>query len=176
MKEEWRDINGYEGYYQVSNLGKIWSKKTNRILSHHSDSNTGYCRLILRRNGKNIGCLVHRLVAEAFIDNPYNKPEVNHLDEDKTNNNMANLEWCTKLENENWGTKRERCVKNTNYELIAEQNRKPVNQYTLDGILIRTWRTANDCKRKLGYDNSSIAKCCNGKLKTAYGYRWGYCG
>ena len=172
--EEWKNVKGYDGYYQVSNYGRVWSNKTNKIMRHHRDNKSGYCRLILRKDGKSIGHTIHRLVAEAFIVNQYNKPHINHLDENKENNRTDNLEWCTRLENEHWGTKRERCLKHTDYKAIAEKNMKPINQYSLDGTLIKEWRTAQECKKEYGYDNSHIAKCCNGKEMTAYGYVWKY--
>lgn len=175
MKEIWKDIVGYEGLYQVSSKGNVKSfkYKTPRILKYHNDE-LGYARLILRKNNKSIGCSVHKLVAEAFIPNPNNLPVVNHKDENPRNNDVSNLEWCTHEYNNNYGTKIERTIMNTDYEALADKNSIAVLQYDIEGNLIKEWKSANECKRVLGYDNSHIAKCCRGKQKTAYGFIWKY--
>ena len=102
MEEVWKKIPNYENY-DVSNLGKIRNSKTS-ILRKTSIFRTGYEMVVLFKNGKRKNCSVHRLVAEAFIPNPNNLPEVNHKDEIKTNNFVDNLEWCTRIYNENYGT------------------------------------------------------------------------
>ena len=115
MEEVWKDVKGYEGYYQVSNLGNIKSleriiensgtltgyyKVKERILKPRENKNrNGYYELSLRKDGKEKRFKVHRLVACAFIENPYNKPEVNHIDGNKSNNCVSNLEWTTSKEN-----------------------------------------------------------------------------
>lgn len=119
MTEEWREIEGYEGLYQVSNLGRVKSlarvvmringvllSVKERILKFRLD-NGGYVRVCLSKDGVEIGYSVHRLVAMAFIDNPLNLPEVNHKDENKKNNSVDNLEWCTSLYNNNYGSHNE---------------------------------------------------------------------
>lgn len=98
MEEIWKDIKGYEGKYKVSSFGNIFSLKSNRLLSPHTNKR-GYVYIVFGDNGKEKGFRVHRLVAEAFIPNPENKPHVNHIDHVKNNNNVNNLEWCTVKEN-----------------------------------------------------------------------------
>jgi len=110
VEEVWKDIEGYEGLYQVSNLG--------RVRSFHGDSEKimkqtlqkGYLRITLLKNKKQKRFLSHRLVAQAFIPNPENKPQVNHIDEDKTNNRVDNLNWMTSKENNDWGTRKSRAI------------------------------------------------------------------
>ena len=114
MKETWKDIEGYEGLYQVSNLGKVKSLNYNKtseskLLKLQKNSN-GYTRVVLYKNRKPKVCLVHRLVAQAFIPNPNNLPQINHKDEDKANNSVDNLEWCTYLYNNTYGTAIERAT------------------------------------------------------------------
>ena len=98
MKETWKDINNYEGYYQISNLGRVRNIKYNRFLTNHLN-HKGYNRTCLCKNSKQKVMRIHRLVAEAFIPNPESKQEVNHKDFDKTNNKVSNLEWVTGKEN-----------------------------------------------------------------------------
>lgn len=175
MDEEWRDVEGYEGYYQISNLGRVKSfkHKSPRIMKPHHDKK-GYARLILRKSGKDIPNLVHRLVAKAFIPNPQNLPEVNHKDENPSNNVLTNLEWCDKKYNNNYGTKIERGVANRDARAIGDKNSMAVLQLDINGNLIKEWKSATACREELGFDNSVIAKCCKGKLKTGYGYTWKY--
>lgn len=122
MKEVWKDIQGYEGLYQVSNLGRVrhlpytikWGGKLEHrpLKESNQHKNTGgYCIVVLSKNSKSKQFLIHRLVAQAFIPNPDNLPEVNHIDEDKTNNKVDNLEWCDRKYNINYGTRTERAVK-----------------------------------------------------------------
>ena len=104
-KEEFRDIPGYEGLYEVSNLGRV--RRNGRILKplKHRD---GYLKIDLNKQGIRKGVYIHRLVGLAFIPNPDNLPCINHKDEDKTNNTVKNLEWCTREYNNNYGTRNER--------------------------------------------------------------------
>ena len=110
--EIWKDIEGYEGLYQVSNLGRVKNIKRNRLLKPLSDNTGGYLRVCLYdKNLKMSHKSVHRLVAKAFISNPNNLECVNHKDEDKTNNVVSNLEWCTTKHNNSYGTRNERVSK-----------------------------------------------------------------
>lgn len=175
MEEIWKDVVGYEGLYQVSNLGNIKSLNYNRtgeerILKPRTDKD-GYLQVNLYNNKKLKTFKIHRLVAKAFIPNPDNKPEVNHKDEDKTNNCLTNLEWMTRLENNNYGTHNERSSKSRiNHQAIS----KSVIQYSLKGEFIRKWQSAMQIERDLGFSQSHISECCKGKRKSAYGYIWTY--
>lgn len=179
MREEvWRDIKGYEGLYQVSNMGRIkrlertfFDKSGHkqhpkeRILKPKTEQN-GYLRVILcNGSGKRKTLLVHRLVCEAFHENSENKPYVNHIDENKANNKASNLEWCTVTENINHGTHNAR---------VAKSLSKSVGQYTTDGKLIKVWQSTNEVERQLGFSHQSISAVSRGKQKTAYGYIWKY--
>ena len=126
--EEWKKIPGYEGLYEVSNMGNVRNVRRNKLL-RLSKTNNRYIRVSLCKNGIKTGLTVHRLVAEAFIPNPDNLPEVNHKDEDKTNNRVENLEWCDHKYNMNYGTRniraKETAIKNGYYTgLSKEEYRK----------------------------------------------------
>ena len=176
--EEWRDIKGYEGFYQVSNMGRVKTlahetiRKNGRKLSVRErilklgTDKDGYLLVNLcNGSGKIKTVKVHRLVCEAFHKNPENKPCVNHIDENKTNNIASNLEWCTVKENNNHGTHNARGAKNRS---------KAVGQYTTDGKLIKIWQAIIEVERQLGFDLGYICKVAKGKAKTAYGYVWKY--
>ena len=160
MTENWKDIVGYEGLYQVSDKGSVKSigYGKERILSPGKLQN-GYLRVNLCKNGEKKNLLVHRLVAQAFIPNPDNLPEVNHKDEDKENNSVQNLEWCDGKYNINYGTRNQRVS-------------KPILQYTKSGKLVREWKSIMDVQRNLGYSNGSISSCCTGRRKSANGFIW----
>ena len=170
MAEEiWCTIKGYEGMYEVSDQGRVRSLKfgKERILRPGMDG-CGYLQVGLWKNGDRNVFLVHRLVAQSFIPNPDNLPEVNHRDENKENNFVQNLEWCSDKYNTNYGTRNQRVSeKNTNGKLS-----KPVLQFTKDGELVGEWKSMMDVQRNLGYANQHISSCCKGKLKSAYGFIW----
>ena len=165
-KEYWKPVVGYEGHYQVSNFGRVKSIKFGKeiILKQHINIKGGYYYVCLLKNGKHKNYYVHRLVAQAFLPNPNNLPEVNHKDECKTNNVVSNLEWCDRKYNHNYGTINER---------ISQSQSKPVLQYDLNGNLIKEWKSINECGRN-GFNQGDICKCCNGKRKTAKGFIWKY--
>ena len=172
-KEYWKPVVGYEGLYEVSNWGRVKSLNYNhtgkgKILKQNQIMN-GYKSVMLCKDGKRKNYLVHRLVAEAFIPNPDNLPQVNHKDENKTNNNVDNLEWCDAKYNHNYGTINERISKSQ----INGKRSKIVIQYNLDGTFVREWPSTMECGRN-GYDQSSVADCCRGKLKTYKGFLWEY--
>lgn len=145
--EEWRDVVGYEGRYQISSMGRLKSLERKdclgrtvkeRILKPRTNRG-GYLKVGLRAGGKQKMFLVHRLVCEAFHENPDNKPQVNHLNEIKTDNRASNLEWCTRKKNINHGTRNER---------VAKTLSKPVGQYTRDGELVKIWPSATEAERQ----------------------------
>ena len=173
MTEIYKDIKNYEGLYRVSNLGNVMSLNYNRtgkpkLLKPGKDKH-GYLFVILYKDGKKKKFFVHRLVAEAFIPNPDNLPCVNHKDENKTNNSVENLEYCTHEYNINYGTRNERAAKaNTNGKCS-----KRVLQFTLDGEFVREYPSTHECERN-GFEHSSVIRCCKGKQKTHKGFRFMY--
>lgn len=164
MEEIWCPIKGYEGVYEVSDKGRVKSLKygKERILKPIRNLN-GYIQVKLRKNGDNKMCCVHRLVAQTFIPNPDNLPEVNHKDENKENNSVQNLEWCDRKYNNNYGTRN---------QMVSMKLSKPILQYTKSGELVREWKSATDVQRTLGYAYQHISNCCTGRYKSAYNFIW----
>ena len=164
--EEWRDVVGYEGLYQVSDQGRVRSFKWNkeRFLKPSMDKD-GYLLVTLCTGGKPKTLKVHRLVCEAFHENPENKLDVNHINENKTDNRACNLEWSTRKENCNHGTRNVR---------MAIAKSRPIAQYTLNGKLLKVWPSAKEVGRQTGFSRGSISKVANGKRKQAYGCIWKY--
>lgn len=180
MIEEWRDVVGYEGLYQVSNLGRVKSlpKMRGFILQESKIKDTqisdGYVRCTLHLNGTPKKHLIHRLVAEAFIPNPENKPCVDHINRDRGDNRVENLRWCTYKENvlfaETYNCRRNAMKLMNENPIVKEKKRnvwlcKIVIQEDLDGNLIRTYRSASEAYRVLGYP---VSAQCLGKYKTCY--------
>ena len=177
MEEIFKNIYGYEGLYQISNLGRVKSlnyrcTKKEKVLKPCKNTN-GYLQVHLYKDSENKYMLVHRLVADAFISNPYNLSDVNHKDEDKTNNCVSNLEWCTREYNCNFGSRNERSAKSRSKLLTGVYNTKlskSVRCIETNQIFPSTM----EVQRQLGFAHCSIVQCCNGKLKSAYGYHWKY--
>lgn len=175
MSEVWKDVVGYEGIYEVSNLGKIRSLNYNGTRTckemKGSPNKDGYIKLTLTKDKKKKTVLLHKLVADAFLENPDNLPIINHKDENKSNNNLSNIEWCTIPYNNSYGTRLERLSEsNTN-----GKKSKTVYQYTLDGELVNVWPSANECGRN-GFKTTCVSRCCLNKphCNTYKGYKWSY--
>ena len=165
-EEVWKDILGYEGHYQVSDKGRVKSLKQGKekILKPERTHN-GYLRVGLLKNRNRKMFMVHRLVGQAFLPNPNSLPQINHKDEDKTNNRVENLEWCDQKYNNIYGTHIQR---------VTEKVSKTVLQFTKTGEIIKEWKSTHDIERILGYSKGNISSCCNKKLKLAYGFVWKY--
>lgn len=181
MVEVWKDIDGYKGLYQVSSLGRVRSfpvdtisikRNSIMILQQYRNNHSGYMMVHLRRNHNRDGkrLYVHRLVATAFLPNPCNLPQVNHKDENKINNVVENLEWCTHIYNTRYGTGLKRRIKS-----MRDNNGKSVLMYDKDWNLIREYDCLNDVKQD-GFHPSSVCRCCKGLTAKgmANGYRWTY--
>lgn len=179
--EIWKDIPGYEGKYQASNLGNIMSlsyHKTGkaRLLSQHPDKK-GYLSVALCLNGK-----MRKLRVALCVWTTFNGPipkgmQVNHINEVKTDNRLENLNLMTPKENNNWGTRTERASKSASITLKNRKDMsKPVLQYDLQGNLIREWPSIIEVERVLGYSNSAVGACCRGRkyCHTCHGYIWRY--
>lgn len=176
-KETWKPVVGYEGLYEVSDLGRVKKvartitladgtiKKVDERILKPSDSN-GYQIVGLYRNGVSKSNWVHRLVAQAFIPNPNKLPEVNHKDEIKANNNLDNLEWVSHRDNSNYGKRNER---------ISKSMSKPIVQIDLStGLIIKTYPSTTIATRVTGINYDTISRAARGKYKTAGGYGWRY--
>lgn len=164
IEEIWKDIEGYEGIYQVSNLGRVKRVTTGRILKSYKDRG-GYLRVDLCKSGKRKNHKIHRLVAQAFIPNPDNKLQVNHIDENKTNNSVDNLEWVTAKENCNHGTHNERSSRTRSIPMIA------INIKTGEST---NFNSGKECARQLGLDHSNITDVLKGRRKQTGGYIFEY--
>ena len=196
IKEQWKtavyDGEIYEGLYKISNLGRILSlnyRNTGKSkLMTPRKRKDGYFQVKLWKNRKKKYCLVHRLVAETFLPNPENKPEVNHkiegkkgktmnmviFNEDETiNKERTTIEWVTRKENNNYATRNERAGKAISKALTNGKQSKTVLQYTLDGEFIREWESTQECGRN-GFNQSLVAACCRGERKSHKGFRFMY--
>ena len=163
--EEWKDIQGYEGLYQISNYGRVKSlnyKRSNKekIMDGGTNKN-GYRNIILSKNKKKETFYIHKLVAQHFISNPDNLSEINHIDENKSNNNVDNLEWCTHKYNSNYGTRNTR---------MSKSKGKKIRCITTNEI----FESSVEASEIYNIDQSSIIKCCRGKQKTAGKLFWEY--
>ena len=154
-------IEGFENY-EVSNLGKVRNIKSGRILKPHLNHN-GYLKHHLYKHNKLKELFLHRIIAIAFIDNPEEKPQVNHIDENKLNNDLSNLEWCTVRENLIHGTRTKR---------VAEKLSQKVIQLDLNDNVLNEFESIKQAGQETGASASHISSCCNGKRKSAGGFKW----
>lgn len=183
MEEVWKAIEGYEGLYEVSNLGRVRSFdriiikphprnpaytlryiQKGKVLKQRKHS-AGYWTVMLYKDKVADTQTVHRLVAEAFIPNPNNLPEVNHIDENKGNSRMDNLEWVTRSGNMRHGTCGER---------MGRKHWKAIVQMTMDGKFVKRWDCAQHASEELGLHHSRLIACCRGRAKSHGGFRWRY--
>lgn len=179
MEEIWKDIQGYEGLYQVSNMGRVKSLERFRYAKTIGEKDwvapvnerilkpgicRGYCQVVLNKNGTKSRFQVHRLVATAFIPNPENKSQVNHINGNKVDNRLENLEWVTPSENQIHAIK-------TGLVGPPPQSR-PVLQISLGGKFIKRWDSSKSASRELGISSGNIRSCCSGKRKKAGGFIW----
>ncbi|MBQ7798752.1 MAG: HNH endonuclease [Clostridia bacterium] len=183
MKEIWKDIEGYESLYQVSNLGNVKSldhirkngtneyMQKGKLLKPQLNNKTRYFYIRLSKNGKVKSFLLHRIIAQAFIVNPNNYKEINHKDENPSNNSLQNLEWCDRKYNINYGTGNQR---RSQTEIGTKKGAKKVCQFDLKNNLLKIWDSQSQIKKELGMAQSNICNCCNGKRQSAYGYKWRY--
>lgn len=177
MVEIWKDIPGFEGFYQASTAGRIRSvdrsvtdaKGVVRFYRGRMmtlcDAGSGYLNVSLSKQGKLYTPRVNRVIAQTFLENPCNYDQVNHKDENKRNNCVANLEWCTAKYNTNYGTGILR---------RAQAISRPVLQFDPQGNFIKRWESITQAERELGIDNSHITRCCKKRLKTTGGFAWRY--
>lgn len=168
MEEIWKDIKGYEGVYKVSNKGRVKhiSKQNNQEnICKIYKSNSNYLTVFLYKTNHQKHVFVHRLVAQAFIENPLNLPCVNHKDENRENNCVENLEWCTHKYNMNYGNVAKK---------IGAANSKPIIQLDLNGNIIKRYSSGMQAQRETGFSNGWIGDCLRGRKKTYKGYIWKY--
>lgn len=175
--EVWKDIQGYEGIYQVSNMGRVkrlvgYQCKKERILCGRLDKD-GYRCVVLHKDGKEKNNKLHRMVAKAFIPNPENKNTVNHIDCNKDNNVVENLEWATDKEQMAHAKKNNRLVY-TEFQKKQTQLalNKPVRQYTKDGEFVMEYSSMGHAAESMGGSRTNIHHACYGEQKTAYGFVW----
>ena len=154
-------IKGFNNY-EISKLGVVRNYKSGRILKPFADKD-GYLKHCLSENNKKKYVFLHRIIAMTFIDNPENRPCINHIDENKSNNDISNLEWCTVKENNSHGTRTKRA---------SEKCCKSVIQLDLNNIFLGVFSSMKEASLKTGALQSHISSCCSGKRKSAGGYKW----
>ena len=161
MKEEiWKDIQGYEGLYMVSNLGRVKSLNYHRTgkerIMKPSDNGHGYLFVVLCKDGKDKNCRINRLVAQAFLPNPNNLPEVNHKDENPKNNRVENLEWCSRQ-----------------YNVDYSLSKAVIGIDKVSGLILE-FPSTREAERQTGISKGNICDCLKGRQKSAGGFYWQY--
>lgn len=179
MEEIWKDIEGYEGRYQISNLGNVKSLNYGGH-GYAKDlvpkvNNCGRLWVELFCNGSKRQCLIHRLVGEAFIPNPNDYPQINHKDENPKNNVVENLEWCTQAYNNRYSLKlHPERMRQRHPKIVRTFSGKKIVQLSLNGDVLRTWEDIRSIVRETGMSQWSITQCCDGNRRKAYGFKWQY--
>lgn len=182
--EEWKDIIGYEGLYQISDFGRV--KSLRKLVGSGYYKNESilkqrivheYCICKLSKNDVDKHLKVHRLVGIHFLENPDNKPQINHKKGVKTDNRKVKIEWSTHSENTihsflelnrpspKWGSGRSGSLNGRSKKTI---------QFDMNGSKIKEWESCNMAAAKMGVHEAGIRACCVGRTKTAYGYKWSY--
>ena len=182
--EVWKDIVGYEGLYQVSNLGRVKSLKRKvyagrnrmrwqheRIMSNNRTNGNGYIIVSLNKESKSETKYVHRLVAESFIENPNNYKYINHKDENKSNNKVSNLEWCTAQYN---STYNDLHIRNSKKMINNPKISKKIYQLDEDNNIINVFPSISEASRQFNVSNQAISDCLRGIQKHSAGYKWKY--
>lgn len=173
MSKEWKEIKGYEGHYLISSSGDVISlnyRRTNKAkMLVWKVNNKGYAWVELCKNGIKEQKLIHRIVAETFIDNPKGYKIINHKDENPLNNNVDNLEWCNNSYNALYSMNLhpDRTHKGKNMELV-------IIQLDREGNIVKEWENARTIFLETGMSDYSITEVCRGNRHTAYGYLWRY--
>lgn len=168
IEEIWKDIEGFEGLYQVSTHGNVRSKHSGEWkLLKPVINQYGYRQFGLHKNGKQKPDRGHRLVAKAFLPNPDNLPQINHIDEDKTNDCVDNLEWCTPKHNVNHGTRNERASRNN-------PTKERVCMFDEEGNILRTFESIMQATKQINGHHEGIIESCKGEIFSYKGYLWRY--
>lgn len=176
-QEIWKPVIGYEGLYEVSNFGNVDSlnynhtnKRKRRI---QREGRGGYMYVNLHKGGKTVTKKTHRLVAEAFIPNPHNLPQVNHKDENKLNNRADNLEWCNSSYNNKYGNRPRKVLDayKRNGAIVAE---RPVVKIDKNGTIVAEYISISEAARSVGVRRESVRDCVLGRQLTCVGYFWKY--
>ena len=182
--EIWKDVKGYEKFYEVSNYGRVRSKErtvNNKVFKPRyisgGDNGKGYKKMILNDGVKKERVYIHRIVAEAFIPNPLNKPYINHIDNNPNNNCASNLEWCTPKENMMWMHIQGRAIRTKEWlDNLYESQKKTYKKVIATNIETGEEITfdALNFVRDMGFQPSCVCNCCKGKRKQHKGYSWKY--
>ena len=184
LTEKWKDIPNYEGLYKISNTGKVLSLSNyggKKFIRKTIIDKYGYERVVLVKNQKQKNCLVHRLVAQAFIPNPNNYPQVNHKDENKANNSLENLEWCTRKYNCNYGTRLQKLSeklkvirKGKHFSRNTEFKKGDNSKMVIDITTNKKYNSMREAYEDTGIPTGNICLCCFGKIKQTKGHIWRY--
>ena len=166
------ELIDFTGLYEVSNIGRLKrlnyrKTKGKEVIMDYSDRNTKYINIPLYKDKKEYRCQLHRLVLSSFKPETDTYEDVNHIDENKHNNRLDNLEWCTKTYNQSYGTAPER-------KRMSQPTRKEILQYDLDGNLIKKWNSVKEIRKTIGYVEHCIIDCCKGRAAASYNYVWKY--